>query len=274
MKLQRLYGLIFGLLTLLSFGEEYELYLLAGQSNMDGRGKVEKLSLVQRRPFENAIIYYRNSLKSTEGWKPLAPGYSVAPGYKGDLPSVTFGPELGFVAALSQAQPGEKFALIKSSKGGTSLRVDWNPGEVKQPNTQGSRYRDLVETIRLAIADLKNKGHTVKLRGLIWHQGESDAKQSTKNHKGRLKSFVERIREDLNSPGLPIVLGQVFDNGKRDTVRAAIKKVSEADRLIGLVSATGTQTWDAGTHFDAESQLLLGKRFAKEMLKLIVEKRE
>lgn len=177
-------------------------------------------------------------------------------------------------SALSEAQSGKKFALIKRSKGGTSLRVDWNPGEVRQPETQGPRYRDLIETIGLAMVELENDGHTAKLRGLIWHQGESDAKQSTKNHEAALKNLVERIREDLKSPGLPMVLGQVFDNGKRDTVRAAIKKVSEADPLIGLVSAKGTKTWDVGTHFDAESQLLLGKRFAKEMLKLIVEKGE
>ena len=74
--------------------EEYDLYLLAGQSNMDGRGKVTKLTEEQRKPSKSAIIFYRNPPKSSEGWKPLGPGYSVAPKYRGDLPSQTFGPEL------------------------------------------------------------------------------------------------------------------------------------------------------------------------------------
>lgn len=249
--------------------EVYELYLLAGQSNMDGRGKVAKLSEEQRAPFSNAIIYYRNPPKSTDGWKPLAPGYSIAPRYKGGLPSQTFGPELGFVRSLTRAQPKQKFALIKGSKGGSNLRIDWKPGEAGKPETQGERYRHFMKTIELARAALKADGHTAKLRGLIWHQGESDAKQSTEKHEARLKEFVKRVREDVGVPHLPVVLGQVFDNGKRDKVRAAIKNASEADPLVGLVSAEGTTTWDPGTHFDAKSQLLLGDRFASEMLKLL-----
>ncbi|MEN8774784.1 MAG: sialate O-acetylesterase [Akkermansiaceae bacterium] len=273
MKFGIIFGLLFLLVALESSGDEYDLYLLAGQSNMDGRGKLENLSADQSRLFKNAIIYYRNPPKSTDGWKPLGPGYSIAPKYKGGLPSKTFGPELGFVATLSKARASGKFALIKGSKGGTSLRVDWNPGEAGDPKTQGPRYQYLVETIELAMAALKEGGHTATLRGLIWHQGESDSKQSTEKHEIRLKKFVARIREDLKAPKLPMVLGQVFDNGKRDNVRTAIRNVSKSDPLVGLVTAEGTTTWDAGTHFDARSQLVLGERFAKEMLKLVGEPR-
>ena len=38
--------------------EHYDIYLLAGQSNMDGRGKVADLSESQQKPMEQAIIYY------------------------------------------------------------------------------------------------------------------------------------------------------------------------------------------------------------------------
>ena len=41
-------------------GENYDLYLLAGQSNMDGRGKVSELSEEQQKPIDQAIIFYRN----------------------------------------------------------------------------------------------------------------------------------------------------------------------------------------------------------------------
>lgn len=247
--------------------DEFELYLLAGQSNMDGRGKVANLSEEQRKPSRRAIIFYRNPPKSSDGWKPLAPGYSVAPGFKGDLPSKTFGPELGFVATLGKAQPDRKFALIKGSKGGSSLRVDWNPGEAGKPKTQGPRYRNFIETIQLARAALAKDGHTAKLRGLIWHQGESDAGASTELHQERLMQFMARIREDTGATDLPIVLGEVFDNGKRDKVRAAILGASEADPRAGFVSAEGTTAWDKTTHFDARSQLLLGERYAEVILK-------
>ncbi|MDA7882428.1 sialate O-acetylesterase, partial [Akkermansiaceae bacterium] len=51
--------------------EEFEIYLLAGQSNMDGRGQASDLSEAQRAPSTHAIIYYRNPPHSSEGWKPF-----------------------------------------------------------------------------------------------------------------------------------------------------------------------------------------------------------
>lgn len=269
MKIWKALLVVFLTLVQATKGEEFELYLLAGQSNMDGRGKAAKLTEEQRRPSKHAIIFYRNPPHHSEGWKPLEPGYSIAPKYKGGLPSGTFGPELGFVAALTKAQAGKNFAIIKGSKGGTSLRVDWKPGEKGKPETQGPRYRHFIETIRLAKAALKEDGNTAKLRGLIWHQGESDAKAGAKIHQERLAQFMARIREDTGEAKLPIVLGQVFDNEKRDKVREAILKASEADRLTGFISAEGTTTWDQGTHFDAKSQLVLGERFAEAILELV-----
>ena len=38
--------------------------------------------------------------------------------------------------------------------------------------------------------------------------------------------------------------------------------------FVGLVTAKGLSTWDAGTHFDAKSQLILGERYAGAILKL------
>ena len=45
----------------------------------------------------------------------------------------------------------------------------------------------------------------------------------------RLVEFAARLREDIEVPNLPIVAGQVFDNGRRDSVRAALRAFSEAD---------------------------------------------
>lgn len=264
--------MILRLFSLLCFlpvsAEKYHLYLLAGQSNMDGRGQSSDLSDAQRVPSRQAIIYYRNPPYTSDGWQPLAPGFSIPPKFKGKLPSPTFGPEIGFISRLSEAQPTRKFALIKGSKGGTSLRADWKPGLKDQPKTQGPRYRDFLKTIALAQAALKKGGHTATLRGLIWHQGESDSKAKVQLHQERLSNFIARIREDLGTPQLPIVLGQVYDNGKRDKVRAAILKTSQSAPHCGFASAKNLTTWDPGTHFDAASQLTLGHRFAEAILNL------
>jgi len=251
-----------------SWSAEYDLYLFAGQSNMDGRGKAVNLSKSQRRPSDKTIIFYRNPPHASDGWQPLAPGFSIPPRHKTGIPSPTFGPEMGFASAMGKAQPERRFAFVKGSKGGTSLRKDWQPGVKGDLKSQGRIYRNFVETVKLALSALTKDGHTYKLRGLLWHQGESDSKASAELHQKRLVAFVARVREDVGAPNLPIVVGEVFDNGKRDSVRTALRKLSESDPACGLVSSDGTTTWDPGTHFDAKSQLLLGRRYADAMLKI------
>ena len=56
---------------------QYDVYLLSGQSNMDGRGQAADLSETERKPFEHAVIFYRNPPVTSDGWKPLAPGFSA-----------------------------------------------------------------------------------------------------------------------------------------------------------------------------------------------------
>lgn len=249
-------------------GADYDLYLFAGQSNMDGRGQTANLTEAQQRPSEKTIIFYRNPPYASDGWQPLAPGFSIPPKHKSGVPSPTFGPEIGFASAMEQAQPDRRFGFIKGSKGGTSLRRDWNPGKKEDPDSQGMIYRNFIETVRLATNALSKDGHTYKLRGLFWHQGESDSKSSAETYHRRLAEFAARIREDLNAPRLPIVVGEVFDNGKRDGVRKALRQFGESESAGGFVSSAGTTTWDPGTHFDARSQLLLGGRYAEAMLQL------
>ncbi len=247
-------------------GADYDVYLFAGQSNMDGRGSADDLNESQRQPFEDVVIYYRRPPHTTDGWKALGPGYSIPPRYNGGLPSTTFGPELGFALAMTKALPERQFAFIKGSQGGTSLRADWNPGHTGQPETQGPCYRNFLETIRLATNDLTQAGHSLRLCGLLWHQGESDSKSAADVYQQQLLQFVARIREDTGVADLPVVVGEVFDNGERDAIRAALHTVGNSGPRLGFVSSEGTTTWDNGTHFDAASQLLLGQRYAQAML--------
>jgi len=100
------------------------------------------LYLYQQRPSKDSLIYYRNPPYASKGWEALAPGFSIPPKHKKGIPSTKFGPEIGFIEAMTKAQPKRKFALIKGSKGGTNLRKDWHPGEKGKPETQGPIYRN------------------------------------------------------------------------------------------------------------------------------------
>lgn len=239
-----------------------DVYVLAGQSNMDGRGLVKDLSAQQRAPIADATIFYRNPPFASKGWTPLIPGYSVPVGFKGTLPSTSFGPEIGFAKALKHSA---EFGLIKGSKGNTSLAVDWNPGEKGQSGTQGVCYRELLSTISQALEALRSSGKNPQLRGLLWHQGESDVAVSTDAYARMLRNFISRIRDDLGNATLPVALGEVYDDGSigRQNIRRAQEEVGSSTARVVFIPVDGLVTLDNGTHFDAASQLSLGQRFAE-----------
>jgi iduronate 2-sulfatase len=247
---------------------DIDVFLLAGQSNMDGRGKTSELDAALQASMTNTQIWYRNPPADTAAWKPLAPGFSIPPKHKDGLPGPTFGPELGFARALLVAQPQQLLGFIKGSKGGTSIE-QWSPGTAGDTTTHGSCYRDFMDTIKMATAALSQQGHKLTIRALLWHQGEANAQDTTEVYQTKLAHFITRIRADLTLPTLPVFVGEVIDNGKRDSVRAAQRAIPQLVDQVYFVNSDGLTSNDNGTHFDTKSQLELGQRFASAWLQSV-----
>ncbi len=243
-----------------------DVYLLAGQSNMDGRGKTSELDAALKEPLKDVPIWYRQPLGDSGGFQPLAPGFSIPPGHKGGLPGPTFGIELSFARALLAKHPQQRIALIKGSRGGTTIE-QWGPGTAGKPDTQGECYRLFVDTIAKATAALKTDGHTPTIRALLWHQGESNSKDTAAVYQAKLEKFIARIREDVGLADLPVLVGEVIDNKERDGVRAAQKAIPGVVKNVVFVTADGLTSSDKGTHFDTKSVIELGQRFAAALPK-------
>jgi len=254
--------------------EHVDVFILAGQSNMDGRGKKSELTgplAAYAKPRADVKIAYSNSTKrgpyASNSFVPLEPGYSVPPGTKkpGDsappftLPGSTFGPEVSFGRAIADAMPGKRVALIKFSEGGTTLRADWSP------DVRDALYDQFLAFTLASLKSLTDRGDTYTLAGMIWHQGESDASLPPGEYQRLLTRFIARVRTDLSATEMPFVIGEVFDNGKRDRVRAGQRATSAAVAATYFVSAAGLNTSDAGTHFDTPSQIELGQRLARAL---------
>ena len=250
-------------------GVHYEVFLLAGQSNMDGRGKTADLTgelAKYAAPLPSVGITLstgglRRPLVLSKGVEPLQPGFTGTTGGATTLPSPQFGPELGFGHTLAAAWPGQHLLLIKCTEGGTNLNRDWSPNEKQK------LYSRFIEFVRSSQAAIAAQGDTLEIRGLLWHQGESDAGQPVGAYKKSLTALINQVRADLALPKLPVLVGQVYNNGKRDNIFADQKAVAEAVPLVWLVESSGLETFDKGTHFDAKSQIELGRRFAVEMRK-------
>jgi len=256
--------------------DHYEVFIVAGQSNCDGRGAATALTGPLEKwakPQDDVIIAYscsklRGPVLGSDGFKPLQPGWSVAPGKNKPkaVPSGTFGPEVSFGRDMADNLKGKKVALIKYAEGGTSLQKDWNP-EVKD-----RLYPAFLDFTRKSLKELKEKGHTYTIRGMIWHQGESDASLTAAEYQKMLTEFIARVRADLETPDLPFGIGEVIDNGKRDSILAAQRATAKDVKGAFLVLAEKLKSSDGGTHFDAASQIELGQRFAAGMQKAIREK--
>lgn len=251
---------------------EYDIFLLVGQSNMDGRGPVAGLrgdlaKFAQARPdvrIGYSIGGLHRPLRVSDGFEALRPGCSGTPKNAGGTPPTnTFGPEVSFGAAMADAFPGRKILLLKVAEGGTSLAADWDP---QQPEKLYARFLRYVES---AQAKIRDEGGTGQLRGMVWMQGESDSSLPAGKYRELLTAFIAKVRADLAAPALPFVIGQVYDNGKRDQVIAGQKAVAKEVPATGFVPADDLKTFDSGTHYDAASQIKLGAACAKEMLRLL-----
>lgn len=268
-------SVFFYLLTCLFVGTaqaaNFDVYLLAGQSNMDGRGNVSALSTPLSSPQAGQLIYYANPADPDEigentersaGWQTLAPGYSVGPGTRGNaLPGNTFGPEISFVNALRQVNlTGNNIAVIKVSRGGTNLHTDWSP--------TGYMYQAFVAEVNAAMQALSTNGDSGVIRGMLWHQGESDS-NDLENYQANLETLIGNARGLVSDPLLPFVIGELGQD-KPEAFRALQAAIAADNPGVGFASSLGLNTPD-GTHFDAPGQVVLGERFAEQIAILTPE---
>ena len=255
-----------------SRAEEVSVYLLLGQSNMDGRGKISDLPDSRKGQRDGVLINYHNSASvNSGGWQTLAPGYSMPPNST-SLPAPTFGLELGFADRLQQRGAEQNIALLKVSKGGTSLYEDWNPGN-RSGQSKGAMYALLESALTSATIELEQNGDTLRFGGVIWHQGEADAaaKRTSAQYEADLKNFIGEVRSLTSQPDLAFVMGEIPDVSRRETIRSAQVNIVSTVPQTALVSANGLTLQDDGVHLDANGLIVFGERYADATQSIVPE---
>lgn len=265
-----------------------DVYLLSGQSNMAGAGEASELSAMWQQPIEGAYIFQKDGFKT------------LTAGDKG-----RFGPEIGFAHYLRNNQPGRpEIYLIKFALSGQPLDAGWNggaadgsswvsaepgpnrktfyPGTSAEDPNVGLHYQALMKHVQAALEAIKADGKSPVLRGIVWMQGEQDAKNETSadRYDKSLERLKNRIEEDLKSKPVPFVFGQVLPHEPamarfthRDLIR---KRMAQADHRSGneraidnvwMVSTDGMELNKDTVHYSTKGLLELGQAFGLEMLK-------
>lgn len=267
--------LFFSSLFLSSFSaqaDHYQIYLLAGQSNANGRGHTADFGNGTNHPeFEfykipqtNVLFYYRktqggtNNTLAEDQWIELAPGSGH--GTFDAINSPEIGPEVSFGHAIATEFPNENIAILKYAHGGTNLHTQWS--------SSGTQYANLLSTVAAATTALKNEGHSYTLRGFLWQQGEADLGQASA-YQANLTSLVNRVRADIfGGLSRPFVIGKLSDNQTSISgnsgfpiVRAAQDQVATNLINVATVDADDDAQFPQRSdeiHFDGVGQINLG----------------
>jgi hypothetical protein len=115
------------------------------------------------------------------------------------------------------------------------------------------------------------------LKGILWHQGESDSNEKNAGKYGALlEQTLGRMREELGAKDACIVVGQlgqhiVDKNPYAKIVNAALEDLPRRMPHTGFASAEGLKHKGDFTHFDSPSAREFGRRYAAVMLKLQAE---
>lgn len=230
--------------------DKFDLYLLIGQSNMAGRGVVED---------QDKVVHPRvMKFTADNTWAPALDPLHF------DKPIAGVGLGSSFGRAMADADPTITVGLIPCAVGGTPL-IRW------QKN--GDLYKQAVARAKAALKD-------GTLKGILWHQGESDSgnEETAKSYGERLAQMVVDLRTELGADDAPFVAGQLGEflaKQNKDGVPSFWPVVNEQINSLptrlkhsAVASSAGLKHKGDVVHFDAASLREFGKRYAAAMKEL------
>ena len=233
--------------------EQFDLFIMAGQSNMQGWRSDASQYPPDRHQLDSKIPFYFKALdysSSNDNWQQLG-------SQLGHFKQGHFGPEITFARAIKKLKMNP--AIFKYSSGSSSIKMQW-----KGPGHRG-QYDDMIQHLKKAIQQLQDQGHTVIPRAFIWIQGESDAnsRQLAQEYYWHLKKMLTHLRNNtLRNPSLPVILS-VDEQHPRVQLRPEVVnaqiQLSLEDNTISFVSMYGLEKSDV-THLTAKGTIEQGKR--------------
>jgi len=179
-----------------------------------------------------------------------------------------FGPEMGLARKL-MAEEGKEFAIVKVAFSGTSVSNDWNPSDA---GSRGACYRSLIAETKAAIQAAKEKNIHLRLRAMLWVQGESDANErSAARYAKDLAAMIESLRYDLQAPQFTVLLAlnTHFNEEKNIFVPKIIEAQKEVAKNISDCVYVDTSKAEVANkvHFSSKGTLEIGVQFAEALMK-------
>lgn len=233
--------------------ENFHLFLLVGQSNMAGRGRLDEQDQVAHT---NVL-----TLNKLGQWVPAVDPLHF------DKPVAGVGLGRTFGIMIAEQNPGITVGLIPCAVGGSPIDA-WQPGEFYKP-TQSHPWDDAIHRTRIA----RQVG---VIKGILWHQGESDSNEKlAADYAAKLHGLVGRLRNELNAEQLPFIVGQMgqFEERPWDEFRRLVdqahRQLPQQVSMTAFVNSQGLKHKGDQVHFDSASYREFGRRYAAAYMQLI-----
>lgn len=281
--------------------------ITAGQSNTDGRGKLETqpaylTAAVGETGMERVFWSYGNSAgwNYTGGLGAFAPFVPAAEGSNGTTLGRWAYDAIVYYELAQHLAPAHNVYIIKESAGGSSISPACNSSGNRhwsvdpayldtagivglQPTSSGLDGKALAPALlanaRACLATLANRDLDADIRCVLWHQGESDRSPSSAaaQYEQNLRDLITYIRDSLvaitsntDYATLPFIMGTV---SKRSSLynatieRAQYSLARTMTNVYVIDMQDGTMLSDL-KHFDAPSQELYGRRAYNRLCEL------
>jgi hypothetical protein len=232
--------------------ENFHLFLLAGQSNMAGRG----IPTMQDSIAHPRVL----TLNKDNEWVPAIDPIH----FDKRVAGVGLGRSFGIT--LADADPNITIGLIPCAAGGSPIN-SWRPGQTWH-QTKSAPYDDALRRTERAMQD-------GTLKGILWNQGGSDSKpELAQLYEAKLTDLIARFRTDFHNPQLPFIIGQLGKFSEkpwdqhRETVNDAHRNIAATVPFTEFVSATGLSSKSDLVHFNSLSLREFGRRYAESFAKV------
>jgi len=229
------------------------IFIMAGQSNMAGRGVVEPPDTLSNSRIltinrDNEIIIAKEPLHF----------------YEPNLTGLDCG--VSFARELIRHRNSITILLVPAAVGGSSS-TQWLGDSLHRNVRLLSNFKTRVEAVK--------KYGTMK--GILWHQGETDASklELIRSYQARWLAVMKSLRDELGD--VPIVVGELgqFLYGREKNDYAMARMVNEQlaqlavnGTRVAFVSSGGLNHKGDVLHLDSPSLREFGRRYAHAFLML------
>lgn len=248
----------------------FHIYLLFGQSNMDGAGTIEsqdRTGVEERFQVIGAVTCTGNNTSFTLGkWRTATPpivrcwsGLGIGDYFgRTMVANLTQNIRIGVVPV---AVPGCDIGLFDKVNYGTyaSNAPDWMKGVINDYG--GNPYARLIEVAKEAQKD-------GVIKGILFHQGETNTNDP--EWKNKVADVVISIKADLQLGDVPFLAGELLASTGAccSSHNVEVNKLPDVIPNAHVISSSGLVGADAA-HFTSASYRIFGERYAKKMLELV-----